>query len=262
MEKWADFCVSQVKWDESNTKIIEMMVHSDEGNSISSGTVRSRNWIIQKLGDSYTFCTINKNEKAKWIKTSDLRVENSILKWNDVNLPLIQTHRKTFVSYYHEDDQFFKEEFIKMTSEIITNKSVEDGDINTDVSADYIKQLIQKGYLSDTTVLVVLIGNRTKHRKHVDWEISGALNYKIGEVYAGLLGLILPNHPDFNTGKATYDLMPARLSDNFKSKYAVIKDYTTDRKKIQEYIELAFNNRSKLADHRVNSRVQMQRNSN
>ena len=122
---------------------------------------------------------------------------------------------------------------------------------------EYIKQLIQKGYLHDTTVLVVLIGNKTKCRKHVDWEISGALNFKVGDTYAGLLGLKLPSHPDFGTGQATYDLLPARFADNFKTGYAIIRDWTEDTVKIQSYIELAFDNRTCKSDKRTNSRTQM-----
>lgn len=262
MAKWADYCISQIKWNETQKSIIEMMVHSDIGDTIASGTERNRNWIVQKLCANNTFCTIQKNEAGKWYKTSDLKLVDSSLKWNDNDLPLIQTHRKTFVSYFHADDQTYKENFLNLTDDLIVNKSVEDGDISTDISTEYIKQLIQNGFLSDTTVLVVLIGNNTKHRKHVDWEISGALNYKVGDNYAGLLGLKLPNHPDFNTGKTTYDLMPTRLADNFKSGYAIIRDYTANRKKIQEYIELAFNNRTQKADSRINSRAQMQRNTN
>jgi len=107
-------------------------------------------------------------------------------------------------------------------------------------------------------VLVVLLGAKTKCRKHVDWEISGALNRKVGDSYAGLLGLLLPSHPDY--GKNTYNgsLVPARLYDNLSSGYAIIQDYTTDRKKLQEYIELAYKNRKAKADKRVNSRIQMQ----
>ena len=136
-------------------------------------------------------------------------------------------------------------------------KSVKDGDINSDVSDDYAKQLIQKGYLSDTTALIVLIGPKTKCRKHVDWEISGALNYKIGESYAGLLGLKLPEHYDYATDQCTYNKIPDRLADNFKSGYAIIRDYTADTKKLQEYIELAYNNRKTHKDKKINSRVQM-----
>src|SRR5699024_7885297 len=108
----------------------------------------------------------------------------------------------------------------------------------------------------------VLIGPNTKHRKHIDWEISGALNPKVGDKCAGILGIKLPNHPDFKTGKSTYSLMPARLADNVKSKYAVIRDWTDDRVKMQEYIELAFEKRNTNYDNRDNSRLQMTKNTN
>jgi hypothetical protein len=259
MDKWADYCVSQIKWNDSGKRIEEFIVHEDNGDTLSSGINRDRNWVIQKLNKSKTFCTIQYNEKGKWNKTSSIRLDNGALKWNDSSLPLIQTKRKTFISYYHKDNQDSKESFQNLTSDLTVNKSVGDGDINSDVSDEYIKQLIQKGFLSDTTVLVVLIGTKTKCRMHVDWEISGALNLKIGESYAGLLGLLLPDHPDYASKKAKYDLMPSRLADNFKSGYAVIRDYTTDRKKIQEYIELAFMHRTNKSDKRDNSRIQMKK---
>ena len=259
MDKWADYLVSKEKWDITHNRIISFFVHIDKGDSVGNGEEKNRNWIIQKMEYGYTFCTIQKTIKGKWNKGSNIRLDNNSLKWND-SLPTIKTKRKTFISYYHNDDQFYKESFRNLTTDLIINKSVEDGDINTDVKTDYIKQLIQKGFLNDTTVLVVLIGNNTKCRKHIDWEISGALNLKVGDNYSGLLGLKLPEHPDFGTGKATYDLLPARFADNFKSGYAIIRDYTTDRKKIQEYIELAFKNRTSKSENRINSRTQMQRN--
>jgi len=259
MNKWADYCVSQIKWNESGKRIEEFIIHEDNGDTLSSGINRDRKWVTQKINSSKTFCTVQYNEKGKWYKTSSIRIDSGALKWNDSSLPLIQTKRKVFISYYHKDDQNSKESFKNLTNDLIVNKSVEDGDINSDVSDEYIKQLIQKGFLSDTTVLVVLIGRNTKCRKHVDWEISGALNLKVGESYAGLLGLLLPGHPDYGTEKATYNLMPSRLADNLKSSYAVIRDYTTDRKKIQEYIELAFKNRTDKSDKRDNSRIQMRK---
>ena len=51
------------------------------------------------------------------------------------------------------------------------------------------KELIRENYISDTSVVVVLVGKNTYCRKHVDWEISaGLLNN------AGLIGLALPSH--------------------------------------------------------------------
>ena len=257
MEKWANYLVSKVKWN--NNRIESFYVHEDLGNTVSSGSEKDRNWVIQQFQYYRSFCCIHKTKKGQWTKGNSIRLENGGIKWND-NIPLILTKRKTFISYYHNDDQTYKNELLNLASDLIVSKSVEAGDINSDVSTEYIKQLIQKGFLSDTTVLIVLIGNKTKCRKHVDWEISGALNLKVGNNYAGLLGLKLPNHPDFGTTKATYDLMPARLADNFKSNYAVIRNHTTNRVTLQKYIEEAFNNRTSKSSDRINSRIQLQRN--
>jgi hypothetical protein len=251
-----DYWVSKVKWDENHENIVSMMVHQNNNGYVATGEEKNRNWIVQKLQYSYILKCIYRTEASKWSIGSQLKLENTSLKWNN-NLPLIQTKRKTFVSYYHKDNSEDKKNFLNLTTDLIVSKSVEDGDIKTDLSDEYVKQLIQKGFLSDTTVLVVLIGVKTKCRKHVDWEISGALNQKVGGNYSGLLGLLLPSHSDYGSQECTYTLIPDRLADNFKSKYAVIRDYTTDRQKLQEYIELAYNNRRKEADNRMNSRVQM-----
>jgi len=255
-----DFWVSKVKWDENHNSIVSMLIHENNNGNVGIGEEINCNWIVQKLKSGYIFKCIYRTENIKWSIGSKLRLNNGSLKWDDT-IPLLQTKRKTFISYYHNDDNEYKKKFLNLTSDLIVSKSVEDGDISSDVSDEYVKQLIQKGYLYDTTVLVVLIGAKTKCRKHVDWEISGALNRKVGNSYAGLLDLLLPSHPDYGRGKCTYDLIPARLADNFKSGYAVIRDYTTDRKKLQEYIELAYKNRRTKADDRVNSRIQMQHNS-
>jgi hypothetical protein len=53
--------------------------------------------------------------------------------------------------------------------------------------------------------------------------------------------------------------MPARLSDNFKTGYAIVRDWTDDRAKMQSYIEKAFANRTLMADKRINSRIQMEK---
>lgn len=257
MEKWADYLISKEKWLTNSKTIDSFIVHEDKLNSVGTGIEQNRSWIIQQIKNGKTFCCIHLVEDGKWRKGSSLTINvNSGLSWND-NLPLVQTKRKLFISYFHKDDQQYKEKFVNLSSDLIVNKFVDDGDIDSDVSDEYIKQLIQKGFLNDTTVLIVLIGNKTKCRKHVDWEISGALNLKVGDQYAGLLGLLLPSHVDY--GKSTYSSsnIPERLADNLNSEYAIIRDYTTDRKKIQSYIELAFKNRTLKSDKRNNSKSQM-----
>jgi len=259
--KWANYCISKLSFVEGKKTISEAYVHEDKDETVGIGETRDRNWLVQKATAGYSFCCITKNDEGNWIKKCDFTYANGVFNWN-ADLPLVFTKRKSFLSYYHTDDQWDRDKFENRFGDLIVSKSVGIGDIADDNSQDYIKQLIQKQYLHDTTVLIVLIGKNTKCRKHVDWEISGALNYKIGDCYAGLLGLVLPDHTDFGTTQATYDLMPARLADNFKSGYAVIRDWTDDRKLLQSYIELAYANRSSQSNNRNNARAQMQRNTN
>ena len=257
--KWADYCVSKLSLND-NGFIDTIICHNDLGDSLSTAYEQNRGWIVKEVLRGKTFCSIKRNKLGTWNKIGDFSYNGKIFSWKII--PKNITQRKTFISYYHFEDQEYKEKFKNLFVDLITHKSVEDGDIDSDNSDEYIKQLIQKGYLADTTVLVVLIGLNTKHRKHIDWEISGALNYRVGDKYSGLLGLVLPNHPDFGTGKATYNLMPTRLANNFKSKYAVIRDWTDDRVKMQEYVELAFEKRNTHSDNIDNSLKQMTKNTN
>ena len=260
MAKWADYLISKEKWIKNANTIDSFFVHADLGETVSKGYEKKREWIVLQLINGKTFCCIYKDINGYWSQGGYLTLTvKGGLKWKD-NLPYILPKRKSFISYYHKDDKEYKKRFYNLTSDLIINKSVEDGDIDSENGADYVKQLINKDYLDDTTVLVVLIGPKTKCRKHSDWEISGALNYKVGDNYSGLLGLKLPSHPDYGTGRFSYTLQPQRLTDNLKSKYAVIRDFTTDRRKLQEYIELAFKNREAKKNNRDNSRIQMKNN--
>jgi len=253
-----DYWVSKVKWDETGKKVVSMITHVNNNNSVGDTQEMTREVIVKNINLGFSFYCIYKTEEdTNWSISKEVSINKDGGLVFDTNIPLHQTKRKTFVSYYHKDDSEYKKKFLNLMDDLIVNKSVEDGDINSDVSDEYVKQLIQKEYLHDTMVLIVLLSNKTKCRKHVDWEISGALNYKVGDSYAGLLGLLLPTHDDF--GKDTYDnsKVPERLKDNLKTGYAIIRDYTTDRKKLQKYIEEAYILRKSHADKRVNSRVQM-----
>ncbi|WMX17557.1 TIR domain-containing protein [Aureispira sp. CCB-E] len=260
MSRTADYFVSKLKWKKKGV-VESFLVHSNDYASIDdNGIERQKSWVIQQLRTGKIFRCIHKNEQGQWCKGAPLTLSQNFNSKDNSALPLILPRRKSFISYYHKDNQTDKEHFKHLTTDLIVNKSVEDGDIKSDLSDEYIKQLILKGYLKDTTVLILLLGNKTKCRKHIDWEISGALNLKVGDGYAGVLGLILPSHPDYNTGKYTSSKHPQRFIDNVETGYAIIRNYTTDRKKLQEYIELAFANRKAQADKRINSRPQMKKN--
>lgn len=258
--KWADYCVTKLNKNDKGF-IENVTLYEDLGDELNSDIVqKDRNWMVRKVLSGKTFCTIKLNDHGLWLKIGNFSYKKNLFGWQ--HIPKNITKRKTFISYYHKEDQSYKEKLKNLFDDLIVHKSVEDGDIDADNSDGYIKQLIQKDYLVDTTVLVVLIGENTKHRKHIDWEISGALNPKIGDKCAGILGLKLPSHPNFGTGKHTSSKLPPRLADNIKSGYAIIRDWTDDRIKMQEHIEHAFQKRNTNYDDRVNSRLQMTINTN
>lgn len=261
MAKWEDYVITKISFNEEGNTIDRVLVHDDFEEHIGAGIIKNRRWLVEQTNAGRTFCCA-KRETGGWSRECLFkRKVTGGFSW-DATLPEELPKRKTFISYYHHDDQFYKEAFKNRFCDLISHKSVEDGDIDSDNTDGYIKQLIQKDYLTDVTVLIVLIGPNTRHRKHVDWEISGALNLKVGDRYAGLLGLLLPSHPDFNSNQYHHGNLPHRLSDNLRTGYAIIRDWTEDRCELQKYIELAFNNRNNYPGLIDNSRIQMKENTN
>ncbi|MBX9809471.1 TIR domain-containing protein [Candidatus Gracilibacteria bacterium] len=154
----------------------------------------------------------------------------------------LKPRRKIFISYHHANDQIYKNILEKILGDSVIHKSVMIGDINTDVSTDYIARLIREDYLSDASICIVLVGKDTYKRKHIDWEISGALDKKVGG-YSGLLAIYLPTHPSYNTGQYPPDGIPRRLHKNIESGYAKMINWTIDKEVLLNEIELAFTGR-------------------
>lgn len=190
------------------------------------------------------------NDLGKISKKPEVKIS-----WNYLLESKKDGRHKVFISYYHKDDNYYREHFEKSFGHLFIFKSVKPGDIDTDVSTEYIKRLIQQNYITDTSVLVVLVGPKTYCRKHVDWEISAALSKKVGG-YSGLLGFCLPTHPDYDKNKYNPNIIPPRLVDNLKSKYAKFYDWTGDESIIKKRVEEAFKARIDKADKIDNSRLQ------
>ena len=162
---------------------------------------------------------------------------------------------KVFISFYHHDDQCYKDYIDTYLSRNIINKSVMSGEYDPDNSDEYIKRLIREDKISDSSVIVVLIGNNTKDRKHVDWEIYAGLRES-----AGLVGIMLPSvNKDADRGYCHRD-MPARFADNLKSGYASIYDWDTAVYYFDTIIEQAFQSRIINRDKINNTRIQMKYN--
>lgn len=156
---------------------------------------------------------------------------------------------KVFVSYHHANDQYYKNLFDNLFSnvyDIMVSKSVQIGDIDSNLSTERIRQKIRDEYLRDSTVTVVLIGSETWKRKHVDWEIGSSIRQTEYNSRSGLLGIILPSYPRNNLSSYNPYTIPPRLYDNIKCNFAQIYNWNDNPVVVQKWIHDAFDRRNKI----------------
>ncbi len=179
---------------------------------------------------------------------------------------------KVFISYHHKNDEYYKNKFEEYFDNYFINKSVFCGEYDDDLSDNYIKRLIREDKISDSSILVVLIGAETYKRKHIDWEIYAALCKKAGG-YSGLIGILLPSY--YNSKENLYlqnngynsATIPPRLNDNLLSKYSFVYKWESIKNinkngnyAIIEWIEQAFARKNNESDKIDNSREQFKYN--
>ena len=160
----------------------------------------------------------------------------------------IDRHR-VFISYYHKDDQAYKNQLINMTEfdfatmrrqSIFEDYSVHENEIDdTGLNSEQIRCIIRDEYIKDATVLILLCGQNTKTRKHIDWEIHAAMYDSDANRQMGIIVINLPtisqsirassneekpllsssnnwykidNRSDY---EQHYPYMPSRIIDNF-----------------------------------------------
>lgn len=168
---------------------------------------------------------------------------------------LIEARHKNFISYYHASEEIYRTLFELRYSHLFINKSVQIGDIATDNSSEYIKRLILEDFITDASVVTVLVGPDTKGRKHVDWEIAAGLNKKVGG-YSGLIGILVPGFPLQPNDKYYYADIPPRLAANAKTGYADMYTWdwiTADESRVKAAIEVAFRKRKDQSEKIDNS---------
>jgi len=102
---------------------------------------------------------------------------------------------KVFISYYHKEDQEYKNYLERMNyyGDLFINMSVRNGDIDDQgMTSEQIRVKIRDEYIKDSTVLVLLCGRNTKGRKHVDWEIHASMYDTVKNPKMGILIINLP----------------------------------------------------------------------
>jgi len=150
------------------------------------------------------------------------------------------TRHKVFVSFHHENDEEYRKKFERIFNNIYVSKSVDIGDIDPNLNTETVRRKIREEYLRDTSVTVVLVGKETWKRKHVDWEISASIRKTKMSPRSGLLGIILPTHPNYQEEFYNPYIIPPRLYDNIKCKYAKIYDWSSNTNTVQNWIHQAF----------------------
>lgn len=162
---------------------------------------------------------------------------------------------KVFISFHHgtnepgNGDLVWREKFERLfadEAEVIQCGAVQDGDIDPNKPVDEVRRIIREKYLFDSSVTVVLVGERTWQRKHVDWEISASLRHTPNNPRSGLLGIMLPTHPDSAKQKEVHGrTIPPRLYDNVMSGYAKLYWWTEDPQELKEWVRAAYLQKSK-----------------
>lgn len=165
---------------------------------------------------------------------------------------MTQTRRhRVFISYYHDEDQRYKDRFVGMMGDRIIDRSVDIGNIvDTGLPLDEIRRRIRDDFIRDATVTIVLIGPRTWQRKHVDWEIHASLRDTDYNRRCGLLGILLPEHLNFQERTYNPRLIPPRLAFNCQGDdpYSGVRDWTRNTADIQSWIHQAFQRRKRQPD--------------
>lgn len=157
-----------------------------------------------------------------------------------------KTMHKAFISYHHINDQYYKDALVKMNDRysIFVDRSVDTGDISDGLDDQTIREEIRDEYLRDSTVTIVLVGDETKKRMHVDWEIYSSMYDGTVNKKSGILVVNLPTvncshftakhagekerlYPEVTNWMSIdnrteyerrYPYMPARIIDNLLAK--------------------------------------------
>ncbi len=102
---------------------------------------------------------------------------------------------KVFICYHHDKDQCYENYLVDAARQhrIFIDGSVNSGDIEDSLPDEHIREIIRDNYLRDSAVTIVIVGQCTKHRKHVDCEIyssmfDGTVNKKSGFLVISLPG--------------------------------------------------------------------------
>ena len=153
---------------------------------------------------------------------------------------------KVFVSYHHENDEQHRNRFERAFADvydIMDSRSVRIGGIPKGLNTDEVARRIRDDYLRDATVTVVLIGEDTWRRKHVDWEIAATVRDTDANPRSGLIGVLLPSHASFSSETYYPYTIPPRLHYNVECGFAKVYKWNDSHGVVADWIDEAFRRR-------------------
>lgn len=74
MQKWADYGISKVRYNNEQTHIVKVRVHEDKGDTIGRAEEWSRSQVVSAIERGKTFVTILKSSDDKWSKGQDVHI--------------------------------------------------------------------------------------------------------------------------------------------------------------------------------------------
>ena len=101
---------------------------------------------------------------------------------------------RVFISYHHLD-QGYKDALCRWNKQhqIFIDESVHDSDIDdTNMSDEDIRKAIRDNNLRKSTVTLLLVGQQTQYRKHVDWELYSSMYDAPINHRSGIVVVMLP----------------------------------------------------------------------
>lgn len=172
-----------------------------------------------------------------------------------------RVRHKTFISYHH-DDQAEVDEFIRTFDherDVFIARAVgSDETMETLIDSDnddYVMRRIREDYLSDSTVTLAFIGQKTWTRKFVDWELAGSLHQgPVAGKPNGVLAILSPSLPQA--------ILPDRFADNLETGYAKYYPYPKNKTQLAKWIDDAFESRESAEKRALvkNGRRKLRRN--
>ena len=102
---------------------------------------------------------------------------------------------RVFISYHHHLDQWYMDSLCRWNEQyqIFIDESVYDGDIDdTNMSDEDIRKAIRDNNLRKSTVTLLLVGQQTQYRKHVDWELYSSMYDAPINHRSGIVVVMLP----------------------------------------------------------------------